>query len=311
MTQSLRAAVDRQWRSRFRSPAFLIGAFVPVVLISGLLYQTAKATSSPATVMFLAILSAIWTGGSSCVREIVDERRLIQREPHLNLLAYGVAKILHAFVLGGAQSIIMALCLQLTDVVRLPFANLWLILFLTTVAGSLLALILSALCDEASTALAWFPLLLVPQVVFGGFLFPYGDTRPFEVNQTTKVVTVMPEPLIRTKVSSTLLRSAGTLCVSRWALEAYAAEVFEQGLSDKDRLREAVLVSFFMPLTLVDRQVSGRLLEYVSQGGPDGVQRAPEFDAGRIRYRLVLGAFVLVKAILLLCLLPIRDPRRA
>lgn len=308
---SLAATIDRQWRSRFRSPSYLIGAVVPVVLISLLLFQTATATASPATVLFLAILSALWVGGSSCIREIVDERRLVQREPHLNLLAYGVAKIVHALVLGAVQSGVIALILRTTDVVRLAFPNLWLILFLTTVAGSLLAMLLSALCNEASTALAWFPLLLVPQVVFGGFLFPYADTRPFEVNRATGVVSVMPEPLIRAKVTSPILTTAGALCVSRWALEVYAAEVFERDLDDKDRLQEAVKVSFFMPLTLVKRQVSDRLLEYVSHGGPGGGQRAPQFDAGSARYRLVLGAFVLGQAVLLLALLPLRDPRRA
>ena len=75
---SLGTAIDRQSRSRFRSPAYVIGVFAPVILISLLLFQTAKATKSPATVVFLSILSALWVGGSSCIREIVDERRLVR-----------------------------------------------------------------------------------------------------------------------------------------------------------------------------------------------------------------------------------------
>src|SRR5262249_10793548 len=152
-------------------------------------------TRSPATVLFLSILSALWIGGSSCVREIVDERRLVQREPHLSLLAYGLSKIIYAVVLGAAQSAVVTAFLRSTDVVGLPFLNLWLILFLTTISGSMLAMLLSSLCNEASTALAWFPLLLVPQVVFGGFLFPYADTMPFSFAASSKTVTVMPKPL--------------------------------------------------------------------------------------------------------------------
>lgn len=307
---SLGAAIDRQWRSRFRSSAYVIGAVAPVLLIGLLLFQTASATKSPATVMFLSILSALWIGGSSCIREVVDERRLVQREPHLSLLAYGIAKIVHALALGAAQSLVPTVFLRMTGVIHLPFLNLWLILFLTTVAGSLLAMLLSALCTEASTALAWFPLLLVPQVVFGGFLFPYGKTNPFAVNLTTNVVTVMPEPLIRAKVTNPVLRAAGSVCVSRWALEAYAADAFEQDLSDRDLLQEAVQVSFFIPLTLVDSQISGALLVYVAEGG-SATRTAPTFDAGSLRYRLVLGSFVLFEGLLLLCLLPLRDPRRA
>src|SRR5262249_4037809 len=156
---------------------------------------------------------------------------------------------------------------------------------LTTVSGALLAMLLSTLCNEASTALAWFPLLLVPQVVFGGFLFPYADTAPFAAEAKTHAVIVMPRPLIRSTVDSPLLKVAGAVVVSRWALEAYAAEVFSQDLSDADHLREAIQVSFFMPLTLTDRQISGALLDYVRAGGSDGTAKPPAFDASVERYR--------------------------
>jgi hypothetical protein len=309
MSLALWSAIDRQWRSRLRSRAYLVGATLPVLLISVLLYQTAVATKSPATAMFLAILSALWIGGSSCVREIVDERRLVAREPHLNLVAYGLAKIVHAVALASLQASIVTLFLSLTGIVRLPFPHLWLIVVLVTLAGSLLAMILSALCNEASTALAWFPLLLVPQVVFGGFLFPYGTTRPFDLNRATSVVTVMPQPLIRPKVTNVALRVAGALCVSRWALEAYAAEVFEQDLDDDDRLEEAVLVSFFMPLTLTERQASDQLLDHLTET-PGAERRTPRIAARRWAYRGILAGFVMAEAVLLLVILPIRDPRR-
>ncbi len=311
MTNSLAATIDRQLRSRFRSLAYWIAAIVPVLLISLLLWQTARATESPATAMFLAILSALWIGGSSCIREIVDERKLVQRDPHLSLLAYAVAKIIHASLLAAGQSAILTTFLLFTDVVGLPVVPLWTILFLTTLAGSMLAMILSALCNEASTALAWFPLLLVPQVVFGGFLFPYGVTQPFSLDSATSEVTVMPQPLIRKEVSNALLRTAGALCVSRWALEAYAAEVFEQDLSDDDNLQEAVQVAFFMPLTLVDLPVSERLLEYLSERARGQADTPPELDAGSGRYLGVLTLFAAIQAVLVAIILPIRDPRRA
>jgi len=311
MTNSLAATIDRQLRSRFRSPAYWIAATVPVLLISLLLWQTARATDSPATAMFLAILSALWIGGSSCIREIVDERKLVQRDPHLSLLAYAVAKIIHASLLAAGQSAILTTFLLFTDVVGLPVVPLWTILFLTTLAGSMLAMILSALCNEAATALAWFPLLLVPQVVFGGFLFPYGVTQPFSLDSGTSEVTVMPEPLIRKEVTNPLLRAAGALCVSRWALESYAAEVFEQDLAGDDNLQEAVQVAFFMPLTLVDLPASERLLEYLSERGRGRADTPPELDAGSGRYLGVLALFVAAQAALVAIILPIRDPRRA
>ena len=304
------ATIDRQLRSRFRSPAYWVGAIVPVLLISVLLWQTARATDSPATAMFLAILSALWIGGSSCIREIVDERKLVQREPHLSLLAYAAAKIIYAALLAAGQSAIVAAFLLLTGVVGLPAPLLWGLLLLTTLAGSMLALILSALCDEAATALAWFPLLLVPQVVFGGFLFPYGETRPFSLDTATSEVTVMPAPLIRAEVRDGLLRLAGAVCVSRWALETYAAAVFEQDLADEDPLEEAVKVAFFMPLTLVDLPVSQRLLDYLAERAQGRADAPPELPARSARYFGVLILFVVVQAALVVAILPVRDPRR-
>src|SRR4029434_8411764 len=148
-------------------------------------------------------------------------------------------------------------------VVFLPLYTLWPILFLTTLAGCLLALILSALCDEAATALAWFPLMLVPQVVFGGFLFPFGATHPFTVNVKTAHVIEMPPELVRRPVTSGALRLAGALAVSRWAFEGYAAQVYEQDLSDQDALLEAVKVNALVPVTLTDAPRADRLYEHL------------------------------------------------
>lgn len=310
-TGSLAATVGRQLRSRSRASSYWIGATAPVVLIGILLYQTGTATNSPATLMFLAILSSLWVGGSANVREIVDERKLVQREPHLSLLAYGAAKILHAALLAAGQSAILGLLLQMSGIVWLPFHQVWLVLFLTTVAGSLLALVLSALCDEASTALAWFPLLLVPQIVFGGFLFPFGDTKPFDLDSTTGQVTVMPEALVRKAVHDPVLRAAGAVAVSRWALETYAALTFEQDLAADDSLKEAIQVSFFVPLSLSNVAVADELLGYLSERSTGQAPVTPELDVDSTRYLLVLVMFVAAEALILLVVLPLRDPRRS
>jgi hypothetical protein len=310
-TGSLAATVGRQLRSRSRASSYWVGATAPVLLIGVLLYQTGKATSSPATLMFLAILSSLWVGGSANVREIVDERKLVQREPHLSLLAYGAAKILHAILLAAGQSAILGLLVQMSGVVWLPFYQVWTVLFLTTVAGSLLALVLSALCDEAATALAWFPLVLVPQVVFGGFLFPFGDTKPFDLNSATGQVTVMPEALVREPVRDPVLRAAGAVAVSRWALETYAALAFEQDLASNDSLQEAIQVSFFVPLSLSDVAVADRLLTHLNNRSTGQSLSAPKIDAESTRYLLVLVLFVACQALMLLVALPLRDPRRS
>ena len=298
------ATIERQLWSRFRSPSYWVGAVVPLVLIGILLTQAGEATKNPPMTMFLAVISALWVGGSSCVREIVDERRLVQRDPHLSLLAYAIAKILHAGLMALGQSLILTVAVLFTGVVHLTPPVLWIILFLTTLSGALMALVLSALCDEAATALAWFPLLLVPQVVFGGFLFPYGNTIPFRVEYG--VVTVMPEPLIRKPVDSFLIRAAGALSVSRWALEGYAAQVYGRDLTDADAMTEAVQANFFLPVTLSREAVSERLLAYAR-----GLYGPPQLRTWGFLYLVILAFFAALEAGALVLIMPLRDPRRA
>jgi hypothetical protein len=305
-----RATIERQIWSRFRTVSYWIGAAAPVALISVLIYQAGRATSNPPMTMFLAALSALWVGGSGCVREVVDERRLIQRDPHVSLFAYAAAKMLHAALMAVGQSLIISGFVVLSGVVHLPLLTVWAILFLTTMSGCLMALILSALCDEAATALAWFPLMLVPQVVFGGFLFPYGQTRPFAIDRATGQFVEMPAPLVRTPVREGPLRLVGALTVSRWALEGYAAKVYERDLSDDDALNEAVRVNVILPLTLADVSVSDRLIDYFSARARDRNEPPPELETHSGRYFFVLLLFVLVEGALLVVILPIRDPRR-
>lgn len=301
---SAQATIERQLWSRFRSPSYWIGAIVPLVLIGFLLYETGSATKDPPTTMFLAVISALWVGGSACVREIVDERRLVQRDPHLSLLAYALAKILHAGLMACGQSLILTIAVWETGIVTLFPALVWILLFLTTLSGALMALVLSALCDEAATALAWFPLLLVPQVVFGGFLFPYGETIPFKPGYQT--VTVMPAPLRREPVKNILIQAAGVLTVSRWALEGYAAQVYARDLSDRDAFTEAAQVNTFLPATLSGEHVSTRLLQYAV-----GNSGAPNLHPWAPLYLVILLFFAGSQAGALVLIMPWRDPRRA
>jgi len=299
---SAQATIERQLWSRFRSPSYWIGAVVPLVLIGLLLHQAGSATSDPPTTMFLAVISALWVGGSGCVREVVDERRLVQRDPHLSLLAYALAKILHAGLMAAGQSLILTMAVLLTGIVHIAAPMLWILLFLTTLAGALMALVLSALCDEAATALAWFPLLLVPQVVFGGFLFPYGHTIPFSPGRP---VTVMPDALVREPVRNLLIQTAGVFTVSRWALEGYAAQVYARDLGNADAFEEAAKVNVFLPATLAREDVSRRLLDYAT-----GYSAVPSLHTWAPLYLVILVFFAGAEAGALVLIMPLRDPRR-
>jgi hypothetical protein len=306
---SVAATIERQARTRFRSPAFWVGATVPVVLIGALVAAAGYATDRPAVTMFLAVLSGLWIGGSGCVREIVDERRLVQRDPHVSLLAYAGAKLLFAAAMAGFQSLVLTIAVTLSGCVSLPPPYVGIILFLTTVSGAYMALILSALCDEAATALAWFPLLLVPQVVFGGFLFPYSRTQPFAINAANGQVEVMPASLAPRPVEAWPLQIAGAFVISRWALEAYAAHVYERDLSNPDALDEAVQVNAVVPVLFGD-DIAYPLWQHVRAQSQRQPSTPPQLRGGGIYYLFVLLLFAGLEAAALVVVLPIRDPRR-
>ena len=297
---SAQATIERQIWSRFRSPSYWIGAVVPLVLIGLLLHQAGSATSDPPTTMFLAVISALWVGGSGCVREIVDERRLVQRDPHLSLLAYALAKILHAGLMAFGQSLILTIAVLLTGIVHLAPPMLWILLFLTTLSGALMALVLSALCDEAATALAWFPLLLVPQVVFGGFLFPYGQTIPFpprvsdrdgDAGSAGAAAGEEPPHPGRRRVHGVAVGTRG-LC---------RAGLCAGSLERRIAFEEAAKVNTFLPATLSSEDVSDRLLAYAR-----GLTMAPSLRTWAPAYLLILMFFAGVEAGALVL---IADPR--
>lgn len=308
--RSFAATIERQFVSRYRSLSFWTGAVAPVLFVGVLLYQTALATKSPSSTMILAVLSALWISGSGCVREIVDEREMVRREAHLSLLAFGIAKILHASALAIIQSGVLTAFLAATDVVRIPVPWLWVIVMLTGLCGGMLALLLSALSNAPATALAWFPLLLVPQVLFGGFLFYYAPATPFMISPASGQLVVTPPELERPTVKNAVLNAAGVLCISRWALEAFAATALEQDLKDARNFEDAIKVAGFIPLTLAAEPPSKTILKYMQEGGQANPAARLRIDAHGREYFVRLAAFALVQAVLLILILPVRDPRR-
>jgi hypothetical protein len=116
----------------------------------------------------------------------------------------------------------------------------------------------------------------------------------------------MPASLIRTPVDSLLIQTAGVFTVSRWALEGYAAQVYGRDLSDHDAFIEAAEVNFFLPATLSNEDVSGRLLAYAR-----GFTAAPNLHPWAPLYLVILVFIVGCEAGALVFIMPLRDPRRA
>jgi energy-coupling factor transporter ATP-binding protein EcfA2 len=165
-----------------------------------------RAATAAMTVVFLMNIAAMWFGCSNAAREIVAEWAVFSRERviGLRLPAYLLSK------LGLLGSIGLAQCLLLVSIVRAGcriearWPHLLFCLFLSTLVGTALGLLISALARSSEVAISLVPLVILPMVVLGGMMQP-----PHEMEQPA--------------------RTLAQLVPSRWAFELAA------GLEAKQR----------------------------------------------------------------------------
>jgi hypothetical protein len=266
-----------------------IRAVAPVVVIGILLGAVGATTGNPAMTMFLAIVAGVSVACSGSVVERANVRRAVLQ--------------------AAVQGALLTVAVVQSGCVALPVPYVWIILFLATVSGALMGLILSALCGGAATAAGWLPLLLVPQVVFGGFLFPYYPTQPFAIDPAKGQVEVMPHALAPPAATSGPLQLAGAFVVSRWALEGYAALVYERDLADPAALAEAVKVNASVPVLFGD-DVAHPLWLHVRAQTRGEPTTPPALRGGSRYYFAVLLGFPLAEAAALWAVLSARGSRR-
>ncbi len=130
--------------------------------------------------LFLLVVAAVWFGCSNAAREIVAEQAIYRRERMVNLsiLAYAASK----FTVLGALCFLQ--CLMLLSITYFvldfwgnPFFQLG-ILWLCSLAGLGMGLMLSALVRTNEAAIALVPILLIPQVILGGAIMPIDKMNP-------------------------------------------------------------------------------------------------------------------------------------
>jgi energy-coupling factor transporter ATP-binding protein EcfA2 len=128
-------------------------------------------------ILFVVICSMIWVGLSTSLQTIVKERSIFIRERAFNLLpeAYLLSKTLVMLVQSLIQSLLVAtsvvLLFNAPENVDNWFAALTMIFFATLVAIGSQSLMVSSLVRNSQQASSIAPLLLIPQLVFGGVLF--------------------------------------------------------------------------------------------------------------------------------------------
>jgi len=139
-------------------------------------YVFASAFHIP-TYIFISLLVALFLALMNSVEDIIRDRTILQRERNLDVrVAYYVAaKFLTLCAFSALQCALFILVGNYILEIRGMFLHYFIWAFLTGVSGISLGLLVSALVPNSKTGAMLVPLILIPQLIFGGALIKYEE----------------------------------------------------------------------------------------------------------------------------------------
>jgi len=159
------------------------------------------------------------------VREIVDEQLIYKRERERNLpIAYYLgSKLVYLAALALVQSVLFIGVMTLMGAQENHFFGALGIMWLLTLEGALIGLVISALASSPERGLYIFPLALIPQLLLAGLFIPV--QQPEKVYMFPEAEGRQAPPLTdetnRPKGMQPFLHyAASPVMVGRWGLEA-------------------------------------------------------------------------------------------
>lgn len=210
-SQSLRTAPLRQFRILFQRslailrqdrPSFLfLLAVAPILGILDFVMWRRNMFDSAAgepgqcfTLLFISVLIAVIVGSLSTMREVVKESEIYRRERMIGLqiLPYVLSKVSLSAALAVYQSAIFIS----TKAITVDFPGTWVTglsiyftLFLSTLGGMVMGLVVSALSTSQNMAPLLTILFLVPQITFAGSFIPLRTLGPAGITISELTIT--------------------------------------------------------------------------------------------------------------------------
>ena len=183
-------------------PMGAIIAAVVTFVVGANLFKTQEGTKLG---VFALVCVCIWNGFFNSIQVVCREREIIKREHRagLHMSAYVAAQMIYQLLLCAAQTVVTLIICSMTGVV-IPGAGIitasgmvdaGITILLITYAADMMALMVSCIVRNTTTAMTTMPFLLIFQLVFsGGF---------FQLEGFAKKITV--------------------LTISRWGLDSLCA----------------------------------------------------------------------------------------
>ena len=137
-----------------------------------------------AQLLFILVTICIWFGSIASAREIIKERAVVQRETAVGVRipVYLASKAAVLFTISGLQTVVLVLIVLAMRPVYEPTATtaaLVLLLVVTSWVGVGMGLLISVTVRSEDQAGSFIPLVLVPQLLFGGALVPVAQMGLF------------------------------------------------------------------------------------------------------------------------------------
>jgi len=160
---------------------FPIVAIALTLVTSRDLYTASKINNTQQILLMLSI-ATLWFGTTNAAREIVKEAPIYKRERTVNLgiLPYMFSKIMVLGILCLFQSAVLTLVVQLGEPLHQgiflpPLLETYITLALTSLAGLMVGLTISAIAPNNDRAISFVPIILLPQVIFSGAIIALKD----------------------------------------------------------------------------------------------------------------------------------------
>ncbi len=133
-------------------------------------------------VLFIMAFATVLFGCINGAREIVKEAAIYNRERAVNLgiLPYMFSKIVVLGMLCLFQSAVLVLVVELGEplkqgILMPPVLETYITVVLTSLAGLMIGLAISAIAPNNDRAISFVPIILLPQVIFSGAIIPLKD----------------------------------------------------------------------------------------------------------------------------------------
>jgi ABC-type multidrug transport system permease subunit len=140
-------------------------------------FRAATEAGEAVKLLFLIVTTVIWFGSIDGAREIIKEKSVFVREHAVGVRtsAYLTSKAVVLFTLAAVQTLLLAaivFAFQPLHEARGAYVTILAVLVLTSFVAVAMGLLMSAAVRTQDQATSFIPLVLVPQLFFGGSIVP-------------------------------------------------------------------------------------------------------------------------------------------